>query len=147
VASGGRINIMKIQFTEIALAFDFVSFARPYENQAFLNMETGEIYWQSAFGDNEEDLPDDIDDEKYIEIPHKNDLGLGKPLALDFIYKHLPGESEKIETIFRRKGAYSKFKAVLEHNGVIEKWYEYESRAQENALREWCKLSELDTHG
>jgi hypothetical protein len=75
---------MTVEFQEIFLAFDFVSFGQPYQNQAFLNRDTGKLYWQSEFGDNEEELPDDIDDEKYLEIPHKNDLGLGKPLVLDF---------------------------------------------------------------
>ena len=138
---------MKVEFSEITLAFDFVSFGQPFEHQAFLNKETGKIYWQSAFGDNEEELPDDIEDKKYVEIPHKNDLDLGKPLVLDFTYSHLPNESEKIEAIFRRKGAYSKFKAILENNGIIETWYKFESSAQEKALREWCKLSEIEIHG
>jgi hypothetical protein len=66
--------MMKIDFSEVTMAFDFVSFAQPFEHQAFLNKETGKVYWHSEFGDNEEELPDDIDDKKYIEIPHKNDL-------------------------------------------------------------------------
>ena len=138
---------MPTEFKEITLAFDFVSFGQPYEHQAFLNTETGKIYWQSAFGDNEEELPDDLDDEKYIEIPHKNELGLGKPLALDFAYEYLPNDAEGIDTIFRRKGAYSRFKAVLERKGITDKWYEYETSAQENALREWCKENEIEIIG
>ena len=138
---------MKIEFTEISDAFDFVSFGRPFEHQAFLNKDTGKIYWHSEIGDNEEELPDDIDDIKYIEIPHKNDLALGKKLAINFIYHNLPNESEEIEAIFRRKGAYSRFKAMLVNNGLIETWYEYESNATEKALREWCELSGIETHG
>jgi hypothetical protein len=61
--------------------------------------------------------------------------------------RHLPDEPEKIEAIFRRKGAYSKFKALLESNGTTEEWYEYESSAQEKVLREWCKESEIEIHG
>jgi hypothetical protein len=33
---------------------------------------------------NDEELPDDIDNEKYIAIPDKRELDLGKPLVLDF---------------------------------------------------------------
>ena len=29
----------------------------------------------------DEELPDDIEDEKYIAIPHKKELDLGKPLV------------------------------------------------------------------
>ena len=35
-------------------------------------------------------LPDDIDDEKYIAIPNKKELDLGKPLVLDFTREFLP---------------------------------------------------------
>ncbi len=62
-----------------------------YTNQAYLDKETGKIYWHSDFGDNFEELPEDIDDAKYIEIPHKNELELGKRLVLDFVYENLPG--------------------------------------------------------
>ena len=137
---------MKIKFREIADAFDYVSFGQPFEHQAYLDIETGKTYWHSEIGDNEEELPDDIDDAKYIEIPHKNDLGLGKKLAINFIYQHLPNESEKIEAIFRKKGAYSRFKAMLANNDLIETWYEYEANAHEKALREWCEFSEIEIH-
>ena len=142
-----RINTMKIEYAEISDAFDFVSFGQPFEHQAFLNRESGKIYWHSEFGDNEEELPDDIDDIKYIEIPHKNDLGLGKKLAINFIYRNLPNESEEIEAIFRRKGAYRRFKAMLENNDLIDAWYEYESNAMDEALREWCQFSEIEVQG
>jgi len=138
---------MTTEFKEIALAFDFVSFGQPNEHQAFLDTKTGKIYWESEFVDNDEELPDDFDDAKYIEIPHKNDLGLGKPLALDFTYEHLPNEAERVEAIFRTKGAYSKFKAILERNGKTDKWYEYESSAQEKALRKWCEENEIEIFG
>ena len=138
---------MVIEFKEIMFAFDFVSFGQMYENKAFLDKETGKIYWHSEFGDNIEELPEDIGDDKYIEIPHKNTLGLGKPLVLDFTYEYLPNEAEKIEAIFRKKGAYSKFKAFLESKNLLDKWYEYESSTQERALRAWCGASGIRIHG
>jgi len=135
---------MAAAFKEIEYAFDFVTFGQPGEHEAYLNIHTGETFWYSAFGDNEEALPDDIDDAtKYIALPDKNDLDLGKRLVLSFVYKYLPEEAEKIEGIFYHKGAYSKFKSILERKGIIENWYEYESAAQEKALREWCKLNNI----
>ena len=128
---------MDIEFGDIVDAFDFVSFGQMFEHQAFLNKETGKIYWHSEVGDNEGELPEDIDDDKYIEIPHKKELNLGKFLVLDFAYEYLPNDADEIETIFRRKGAYSKFKALLESRKLIDKWYEFESSAQEKALKAW----------
>jgi len=57
---------------------------------------TGEIFWHTEIGDNEEELPEDIDDEKYIAIPYKNDLNLGKQLALSFLQEYLPEPMEKV---------------------------------------------------
>ena len=73
-----------------------------YEHQAFLDKETGKIYYHSELGDDMEEFPQDIDDEKYIEIPHKNDLDLGKHLVLDFSHQYVSGDVEKIQTIFSR---------------------------------------------
>lgn len=139
---------MVAEFKDVEFAFDFVSFGQPGEHEAYLNIHTGETYWYSEFGDNEEELPEDIDDEnKYIALPHKNDLNLGKNLVLKFTYQYLPEEAEKIESIFHKKGAYSRFKSILEEKGMIDKWYEYENEAQENALREWCKLNGIIING
>jgi len=135
---------MTIKFEDIEFSFDFVSSAQPCMNEAYLNIHTGETYWHSEFGDNEEELPDDIDDtSKYIALPHKNDLDLGKRLALKFSYKFLPEKAEEIETIFHKKGAYSNFKNILEKSGNIQHWYDYENKAQEYALREWCKINKI----
>jgi hypothetical protein len=134
---------MAIKLKDIQNAFDFVSFAEMGENLAFLDRETGKIYWYSEFGDNEEELPENIDDEQYIEIPHKNELELGKRLVLEFAYTHLPSQAEKIEEIFSRKGAYTRFKDLLTRVDALDGWYEFEAKAQENALRAWCKENEI----
>ena len=83
---------MVTNIQDILEAFEFVSFAQMDEHQAFLDKETGKVYYHSEFGDDEEELPEDIDDEKYIAIPHKNELGLGKNLVLDFAHEYLPDE-------------------------------------------------------
>ena len=138
---------MAVNFKDIVEAFEFVSFGQMYDHQAFLNKETGAIHWHSELADDFEEMPEDIDNEKYIGIPHKKDLGLGRNLVLDFAYRYLPHDAEKIELIFKRKGAYSRFKTLLERKGMIDKWYEYESRAQEEALRAWCEDNGIETHG
>ena len=118
------------------------------EHEAYLSKETGKIYWHSEFGDNFEELPDDIDDSnKYISIPHKNDLDLGNRLAFRFVEKSLPSESGRVRTIFARRGAYARFKGFLVDRGMLKQWHEFEAEAQEKALREWCKANDLETDG
>ncbi|MBA3614148.1 MAG: hypothetical protein H0W49_14810, partial [Nitrospirales bacterium] len=129
---------MVVEFKNILEAFEFVSFGSRYEYQAFLDKSTGKMYYHSEFGDDMDELPADIDDERFIEIPHKNELDLGKKLILKFAYLYLPTEVVRIQAMFDRKGAYSKYKALLEQKGMLERWYEFESKEQEKALREWC---------
>ena len=134
---------MKVDFREISDALDFVSFGSMYEHQAFLDKETGKIYYHSEYGDDIEELPEDLDSDRYIGIPHKNELDLGKNLVLAFAYRYLPEEVEIIQKIFRRKGAYSNFKGLLEDKGMLEKWYEFEAKEQEKALRAWCESQSI----
>ena len=75
---------MPVSFSDLQLAFEFVSSGGMGENEAYLDRQSGKIYWHSEFGDKDEELPGDIDDEKYISIPDKRELDLGKPLVLDF---------------------------------------------------------------
>jgi hypothetical protein len=68
---------MVVKFYVIQNAFLFVSMDQPYMNNAYLCKETGQIFYSSEMT-NSNEVPDDIDDPKYISIPHKNDLDLGK---------------------------------------------------------------------
>ena len=135
----------KIAFRELENAFDFVSSGQPSENTAFLCLGTGEFYWHSVYADFEESLPDDLDE--FIELPHKKDLGLGKPLALQFAKEILPNDFEKVREIFSRRGAYARFRDLLEYRDAVEQWYEYEAGAQDRALREWCKDNDIEVDG
>lgn len=95
-------------------------------------------------GDSDE-LPEDIDDpDKYITIPHKNELDLGKALVIKFTSEYLPEELDRVYLIFRRKGAYSRYKDLLERKGVLENWYEYENKRQNEALKEWCRENNIE---
>ena len=101
---------MPVSFSDVQLAFEFVSSGGMGENEAYLDRQSGKIYWRSEFGDNDEELPDNIDDEKYISIPDKRELDLGKPLVLDFAREFLPDDYDEVRHIFSRRGAYRRYK-------------------------------------
>jgi hypothetical protein len=139
---------MSTSFKDILEAFEFVGMSGSLgENLAFLCRRTAKISWHSEFSDVAElydELPDDIDDEqKYIAIPHKRELDLGKPLALDFARECLPDDFDEVRYIFSRKGAYRKFRALLIRRNALDRWYEFESKATERALRNWCDLNSI----
>ena len=104
---------MTVSFSDLQVAFEFVSSAGMGENEAYLDRQSGKIYWHSEFGDNDEELPDDIDDEKYTAIPDKRELDLGKPLILDFAREFLPDDYDEVRRIFSRRGAYRRFRDLL----------------------------------
>jgi hypothetical protein len=130
---------MPTSFSDLQLAFEFVSAGGGGEGQAFLDRQSGKIYWHSEItGDLEEELPDDLDDEKYIEIPRRIELDLGKPLVLDFARQFLPDDYDEIRRIFSHRGAYGRFKDLLVRRGALDRWYDFSNKAEEAALREWC---------
>ena len=139
---------MPIKFSDIEDAFFFVSMGEMYMHSAILCIYTGQVLYISDFSDSDE-LPEDIDDDpdKYIEIPHKNELNLGKPLVLEFSAMYLPDNLEKVNSFFHKKGAYSRFKFFLEAEGLLDKWYTFEKEEQNKVLREWCKDNDINFEG
>jgi hypothetical protein len=140
-----------VSFQEILAAFEFVGISGVGEHQAILDRRTGKIYWRSEFSDLDElndEMPDDVeDDEKYVAIPDTRGLGLGKPLALDFAREFLPNDFDEIRYIFSKRGAYRKFRALLIRRNALDRWYDFESKATEQALREWCELNSIEVTG
>lgn len=104
------------------------------------------MYYQSDYGDSDE-LPEDIDDDKYIELPDKNELDLGKRLVFRFASAFMPEKMDKVEEIFSRKGAYARFKDLLEYEGKLDEWHAYENEAQKKALKEWCEDNSIKISG
>jgi hypothetical protein len=139
-------EVIAIKYDDLSAAFDFVSFAVPMEHRAYVSLDTGKIYWVSETNPiDEEDLPEDLDtSDRYIEVPHKNDLDLGNNLALRFVEEQLPSRRADVGHFFRRRGAYARFKNLLTAEGCLEKWYAFEAESTERALRQWCHANEID---
>ncbi|MFT4938746.1 MAG: hypothetical protein ACI88A_001775 [Paraglaciecola sp.] len=133
---------MHVDLSDIELAMEFVSSDYSFDNEAYVNSETGEIYYSGDAVD--EELPDDIyENDKYILIPSKRDLDLGKRVALDFAAKEMPDEFNNVYSIFCSRGAYSKFKSLLHSLESTDKWYAYENKAMRDAVIEWCKENSI----
>ena len=138
----------KFMFSEIENAFMCVASAMYGMNSAVLCKDTGKMLYRSDMaGIDEIEDEDNLDWEECIEIPHKNDLGLGRNLVFEFVEEYQPNDYERVRQMFRRKGAYSNYKALLERRGLLEKWYEIENSREEQALRKWCKENEIALDG
>jgi Uncharacterised protein family (UPF0158) len=134
---------MKINFDDIENGFLFTSMGPDSGNTVTLNKETGEMYYQSEYGDSDE-LPDDIDDDVLIDLPDKNELELGKRLVFRFVSAFMPEKIDKVKEIFSKKGAYATFKELLECEEILDEWHVYENEARRKALKEWCEDNDIE---
>jgi len=125
-----------VNLGDIESAFLFVS--SDMDNEAILDKRDGKIYYRSDILGIDE-FPKDIDDKDFINIPDKHMLGLDSRLAFEFIQTFLPKEYDKVREIFRKSGAYSKFKQFLASYDLLKKWYQFEGNRTKEALIKWCK--------
>jgi hypothetical protein len=127
-----------VKFDDLLAAYEWVS-SSPYDNNAFVSRVTGNVHWSSSMADFDEDLPKDIEDGSiYVAVPNKHDLNLGRNLALTFVEEQLADAYQTVANFFHQRGAYGRFKDLLERKGCLEAWYDYEAKATELALREWA---------
>ena len=138
----------KFSFSKIENSFMYVSSAMYGMNSAGLCKNTGKILYSSEMAGIEEIQSEDcLDWEHCIEIPHKNDLYLGRDLVFEFVNEHIPNDYERVRQMFRRSGVYSRYKTLLDRRGLLKEWYDIESNREERALRTWCKENEIKLDG
>lgn len=138
---------MPVAWDDILLAFEFVS-AGKSDNSVYLCRETGAMFWHTEFGDNFEELPDDIEDgKKHVALPTPRDLDLGKPLVMRFAAEEFDDHYDEVAEIFSRRGAYRRFKDLLTRERALDKWRAFEEAAKEKALREWCAENGVAVEG
>jgi hypothetical protein len=112
--------MITVKYEDISLAFDFVSSAAPMQHTAYVSLESGEIYWVSEHSPLEEEVPDDLgESDRYVAIPHKNDLDLGSSLALRFAKQELPERLTTIQDFFRHRRAYAPFERIPGGRGLL----------------------------
>ena len=112
-----------VKFTDIQDAFFFVSSAGCGMHSAVLHRGTGQLHYRSETEDQDETSGEDLDRDAWIHIPHKNDLGLGQELVFEFVTDHLADEYDWVRQVFRKRGAYSKFKDLLQSRGLLQAWF------------------------
>ncbi|MBW2164326.1 MAG: hypothetical protein JRF43_07795 [Deltaproteobacteria bacterium] len=61
--------------------------------------------------------------------------------------EYLPDEYDKVAKIFRRKGAYTRYKDLLDQKGLLEQWHKFEDSKQTKAFRKWCSENHIDFIG
>lgn len=131
-------KFVTVSFESLVEAYEMVSMDTSSEIQAYICVTTGKIYVISDTVDLEEEVPDNLEtSDNYLCLPNKKELNLGRNLVFSFVQENLPHEYEGVRKLFRNRGAYSWFKALLGLRGKLEAWYKFEEEATKSALREW----------
>jgi hypothetical protein len=66
---------VSVNAAELLSAFEFVSAGLLDEDSAAICIDTGRIYLALSMIETEEDVPEDLDSDRYIAVPHKHELG------------------------------------------------------------------------
>lgn len=134
--------MVTIKYGDLEEALEFVSSGELVEHSAYVSLDTGRIYWVCE--DQPEDVPDDLEtSDRYLEIPHKHDLDLGRSLVFRFVETRWPQRYERVQEMFHHRGAYRRFKELLDGEGRLDGWYAFEADATKQALKEWCEANGL----
>lgn len=132
--------VAKLRYADLLDAFEFVSAGGSMDNNAYVDCDTGAIHFVSSEISLDEEIPPDLESsDRYLAVPNKYDLDLGRRLALSFIAREVPNDYDTVAAFFRKKGAYARFKNFLETRELLQRWYDFEALRTEEALREWCR--------
>ena len=128
-----------LAYDDLEHAFMWASSGAPFENEAWLSRRTGEVHLRSTTGDFGVELPPDLEDASlYAAVPHKNELNLGRALVFEFLETQAPTLVPTVESFFRQRGAYAKFKTLLERQQLLAQWYAHEAAATRRVLEAWA---------
>lgn len=133
-----------VSLDDLVAAFEFVSFDGQAEHRAYICTDTGTIHYLTDDPKLNEGVPEDIEEsDQYIAVPDKRELDLGRDQVFAFVARELPDEWDTVRDLFRRRGAYRRLKDFLQTTGMLEKWYQFEQKSSEDALRSWCGENEI----
>jgi hypothetical protein len=129
-----------VKYDDLENAYSFVSAAGSFDAAAYICRESGKVYWEcDEYGDEFEVSEDVGDRKKFVQVPDKFDLDLGKGLVFRFVRESLSEYKEDVSRIFRRRGAYTRFKDFLFDRGKLDAWYAFENSSTEEVLRLWAE--------
>ena len=139
-------NGMDIAFKKIEEAYEYVSAGPLHSHRALLDTTTGEVLLWSESNELDE-FPEVVDEARYLELPTRCELHLGKTLVISFVESHIPEARAEVLEMFANRGPYPRFKNFLDRHSLVDKWYEFEGTETERALREWCREKGLSLTG
>ena len=110
-------------------------------NYTFYNELTGEFYWHSDFGDNDDR---DLDEEEgWIRLPSQRDADEYSMMSDFTDTVKNSRKREQLEIALSGKGAFRRFKDAINREGIEESWYAFRDRRYLEFARDWCEEEQL----
>jgi hypothetical protein len=133
----------RLKFSELSDAFEFASAGGPFEQAAYIALHSGKVVYESEAPD--ETLPADLQDRsRYLPVPTRHELGLGRRLAFLFAEQFMAGDQDTVRDFLSERGGYARFKDLLLHRGQLDAWHDFEARETERTLRAWAEAKGLE---
>ncbi len=102
-----------MNYNEIEEAFNFMSHGYYGDHMAMVCRSTGTVCWCTADGEND-DIPEEAyESDDWITVPDFKDLRCGQNLVFDFVDERIPADIAQIHSMFRKSGAYARYKDLL----------------------------------
>lgn len=123
----------------------------PWESdaEAFVRTDAdGIVYVPSSMIADEEQRQaayDEMDEEgTWTSFPDASELRLGKDMALRYAERFLSeNDYERVVDIVYRRGAFRRFKDLLDERGKLEEWYAFEEISELAALKKWLTENDI----
>ena len=112
----------------------------------FISKSTGEICFFSDFDEeiDEAEIERLENDDDFVKLPDKSELDLGSSVVWEFVDREIPQLKHTVESFFKKRGAYSKFKNFLDNLGILDKWYTFDENRTRKALLEWARENDIE---
>ena len=139
-----------VSLDDLLEAFEWANAGPDSDTAAYVCRSTGKISLVGGDGGlesfDEDDEESDVDGPgatrdhaRHAFVPERRELDLGSDLVFRFIRRHAPDQEEEVLAIFRRSGAYGRFRALLDRTRLTELWYRFEAAETAAALTAWAE--------
>lgn len=133
-----------VAFADLQSAFDWIAAGSLMRAEAYIDLRDGRVWCVSEdAGIEEAKPPPDLDSGHYLAVPDKRNLDLGRQLAFDFARRYLPRDFDRVRAMFHRRGAYGRFRELVEARGLRQQWFDFRDAAERHATIAWAESNGL----
>ena len=150
---------MKVKIEDIIDAVDFDSDM----SESYLNIKTKQVYMFTdedlRAAENDADLSDSAEwyreavasakhylenQDDYLSLPEKYDFNEYRIIEKFIARVDIPKQSDMLYQSIQGKGAFKRFKIMLERLGVVGEWYKYRDEKLREFVEFWCQENNID---